>query len=132
MSCWEDATGIFWTPYVRSIYVLCPWGIRYSLNLTPTIQFILNQLEENALLSFHRIDIDKKHSWSWIMNYLCSDCLWFKELRSSKIKQFTRQYCQNIVYYIYNCHPEIWDFTKQEYFHEKWKTIKESTSSESS
>ena len=132
MRCWEDAMGIFWTPYVRSIYVLCPWGIRYSLNLTPTIQFILNQLEENPLVSFHRIDIDKKHSWSWIMNYLCSDCLWFKELRSSKIKQFTRQYCRNIVYYIYNCHPEIWDFTKQEYFLEKWKTIEESTSSESS
>ena len=132
MRCWEDAMGIFWMPYVRSIYVLCPWGIRYSLNLTPTIQFILNQLEENPLVSFHRIDIDKKHSWSWIMNYLCSDCLWFKELRCSKIKQFTRQYCRNIVYYIYNCHPEIWDFTKQEYFLEKWKTIEESTSSESS
>ena len=132
MRCWEDAMGIFWTPYVRSIYVLCPWGIRYSLNLTPTIQFILNQLEENPLVSFHRIDIDKKHSWSWIMNYLCSDCLWFKELRSSKIKQFTRQYCRNIFYYIYNCHPEIWDSTKQEYFLEKWKTIEESTSSESS
>ena len=131
MRCWEDAMGIFWTPYVRSIYVLCPWGIRYSLNLTPTIQFILNQLEENPLVSFHRIDIDKKHSWSWIMNYLCSDCLWFKELRSSKIKQFTRQYCRNIVYYIYNCHPEIWDFTKQEYFLEKWKTIEESTSESS-
>ena len=36
----EDAQGVFWTSYVRSIYVLCPVGYLFQFMSIEAISFI--------------------------------------------------------------------------------------------